>query len=1298
MATTSYAAVKSPKADDHPEPQWSDAAHPLETANWFTNGTMGWITPLIVRGAKKVLTEEDVWPLPFVDTSAQLHSRFLEEWTKEKTRPVPKFHRALWYAFRSRVAFSFFLFFLYAGLQLLQPLLIKSMLEFLSAEDTRVEVRGNATVEVPVEIRTSLHISSGYALAVWLTVLSFVSVTIIDYAQYATSHLGINAKSIMIDMVCYKTLRLSGFAKQEMTTGEIVTMASVDAERLFTGFMLGYWAIVSPIMLGAVFIMVGFELGYEVGLVGAASIYIFLYVGYVSGMKVGDVRRDLLKVQAERVKLTNEVLQGIRVVKLYAWEASLQAQLAEIRLRELALLKSYQMRRTFNTVLMYIGPVISLALCLMVYVGLGHRLTIPVSFTALAYMNAARTPCTIFSTSVMTVAEAVASCQRVSVFLCADEVEVLGIEASDAAVVNIAHGDFSWAAPDAPTPTADAGTSVDLAPAPALTLKNVNLQLEPGTLTIVVGPVGSGKSSLMSAILGEIHQVGGTRHVSGNISYVNQEAWIQHATLKNNILFDSAYDDDYYNAVLAACQLKPDLAMLPEGDATEIGERGINLSGGQKARVSLARGVYHRQADIYLLDDPLSALDVHVATAVFHECIKGLLAGKTTVLVLNSHYHFLPLADRVVVLEDGAIVGDGAYESLKEAHPHLMNFTEHSSAEPSDDEADETPEDEKATKKEAPKGSLEKVAPGAGSLMSKEDRGKGSVTLATYKMYFGASGFNGYVVGISILVFFTVAQTALALTDWFMSYWAKTNWMNDSVSYGWVYVAIALVSVVLTYGRSIYVLFIAVLCSKSLHAMLFEKVVSAPVPTFFDITPMGRILNRFSSDLDQVDSQLPYMGLLFLQFLFQVLAVLAVCMVTTPWILVVYAPLFFLFYKVQQFYNQSAGELKRMDGIARSPVVTMVQETVSGLSTIRAFNMADKFLVKQRAAVDHYVSFSFAYMTAGRWFQMRLDWLSSAIIAGVAFIAVASKASIGLVAAGLSLTYATQISTMLSRVATFMTMIENIMTSVERLGHFQSLENEDDATTEPLAVPAAWPAEGVIAFNNYSMRYREHLDLVLNDVSFVVPAGAKVGICGRTGSGKSSLMAALFRMVPSATGAITVDGVDIARVSVTTLRSRLTIIPQDPVLFSGSLRFNLDPAGTAGDDELWAVLKQVHLADGITSLDDEVAERGSNFSVGQRQLLCIARALLRKSKVVVLDEATANIDLESDRRIQATIKECFVGITMLIIAHRLDTIIDSDRILVLDAGRLVEYDAPKKLLQIPDGAFAKLAEQARLVL
>ncbi|KAF0685505.1 hypothetical protein As57867_022550, partial [Aphanomyces stellatus] len=751
------------------------------------------------------------------------------------------------------------------------------------------------------------------------------------------------------------------------------------------------------------------------------------------------------------------------------------------------------------------------------------------------------------------------------------------------------------------------------------------------------------------------HQVRGHHNVQAHFSYVCQEAWIQHATLKDNILFDSPYDETFYHQVLAACQLETDLAMLPRGDETEIGERGINLSGGQKARVSLARAMYHSRADVYLLDDPLSALDVHVANAVFQDCIQGLLKSKTTLLVLNAHYHFLPYADRVILMDDGAIVGDGKFDDLKKEFPHLLSFAE---KEATADDADVEVEATDAKKKDAKATPSGPPSPGGkGGLMDKEDRAKGLVTFDTYKMYFASSGRNGLVVIGSIFAIFTLAQVASTMTDWYMSHWANSasrSTKSESMTTGWYYLLLGVSSVFLYYGRSIYVLFVAIACSRNLHAKVFHAVVSAPVPTFFDVTPMGRILNRFSSDLDQIDSMLPFFGLMVLQFLFMIAGILIVCMASTPWILIAYVPITYLFRLLQKYYNVSSAELKRMDGIARSPVVTLVGEAINGLSTIRAFKMANQISTKQRVALDRYISFSFAYTCSGRWFQLRLDWVSSFVITAVAFIAVFTKNSIGLTAAGLALTYSSQLSTVLSRMAVFVTFVENTMTSVERLGHYNSLAGEDaDHEGSDEQVPASWPQQGVIAFNNYSMRYREHLDLVLNEVTFTVNGGEKIGICGRTGSGKSSLMAALFRMVPSATGSITLDGVDISTLSVRTLRSRLTIIPQDPVLFSGSLRFNLDPSGLCSDDELWAALKQVQLADFVGTLEFEVAEKGSNVSVGQRQLLCIARALLRKSKVVVLDEATANIDLETDRLIQQKITECFDGVTRLIIAHRL---------------------------------------------
>ncbi|KAH9105370.1 hypothetical protein AeMF1_018781 [Aphanomyces euteiches] len=1256
-----YHGIPSPKSESpiSKEQPWREVPNPMGTSNWLVNALILWLEPLMFRGAKKALMEEDVWKLAPADTAAQLNARFDRFWKVEKTKPSPSFARAMMRTVQGQWIYSVGIYSAYAALMLLQPSIIRSLLQFLQTPE------GD-------EVHTSLGITSGYGLAALLTSLTFLATTLIDYGQYLASNLGVNAKSIGMDSVYLKALKLSGYAKRSMTSGEIVTLSSVDSQHLFEGFLLGPWVIVAPVNVAIVFVLIGFTLGYIVGIVGGVVMALLLYVGCTTAAAAGKIRHEILKLQSERVKLTNEILQGVRVVKLYAWESFLEDQLAAIREQELILLKKFLYARVVNTVALSIAPTLSLALCLVVYIALGNNLTPSLAFTTLAYMNVARFPCIVFATAILFASEALASCRRIGDFLLADEIDdTKRIEAGDAAVIEIQDGNFSWhVGPNNCQENDSAATP--------LTLNNINLSIKPKSLTIIVGAVGSGKSSLISAILGEIHQVSGSRRVAGRISYVCQEAWIQHASVKDNILFADEYDQARYDRVISACQLKPDLAILPEGDATEIGERGINLSGGQKARVSIARAMYRENADFYLFDDPLSALDVHVAGAVFQNCIQNLLADKTVILVLNSHYHFLPKADRVLVMEDGTIVGDGSFDVIKAKFPHFNSFD--------DDVAEEDhtvvvpPETTEAINKD-------------GTLVQKEDRAVGQVSSNIYVTYFKSTGWNGLVVIIMIAVAFSISQATVVMTDWFMGYWAAHPGHNvrDVI----VYCALALVSMVLMWGRSVYIVYLCVLCSRTLHAKLFKKVIQAPVNTFFDVTPVGRVLNRFSSDLDQVDSILPFFGVLLLQYGFQIAAVVVVCAAVSPFILIVYVPLVWLFQKIQVFYNRTSAELKRLESISRTPVINIISETINGITTIRAFGMTRTFATKSREVLDHNQSYFMIYRVSTRWLQMRLDWISAVVLAGVSFISVASKSSIGVMAAGLGLTYASQMSAFLSRATMNMCTIENIMTCVERLEHYSSLDTEGDTCEEMEVTPAEWPAQGTISFESYSMRYRDHLDLVLRDVSFVANGGEKVGICGRTGSGKSSLMAALFRMVEAASGCIKIDGVDISRVNIHALRSRLTIIPQDPVLFSGSLRFNIDPSKQVVDADLWAVLKKVHLADCLEGgLDFQVAEKGSNLSVGQRQLLCIARALLRQSRVVVLDEATANIDLESDRLIQQTIKECFRDVTMLIIAHRLDTIIDSDRILVMDRGSVIEYDSPQVLLAKKGSVFAELAKQA----
>ncbi|OQR98910.1 ATP-binding Cassette (ABC) Superfamily [Thraustotheca clavata] len=1236
-----------------------DARHPLETANYASIVTMGWLDSLIRRGAKKALNEEDVWTLSIADTSTAVHDRFQIQWQKELENSDPKLHMALWRTLRGKMILTVLLYIVSAGLNLVQPWVIKSIVEYLQQQ-------GHSSVV------TSMGISSGYGLAGLLAALSFVSITCADYAQFVATHMGCNAKTIFVDSVFLKTLRLSGIEKQQITSGEVVTMATVDSEKILHGFWLGFWSFVSPLMLLVIMILVGYELGYTVGLIGGGIMLIFMTAGYISGTKVGEVKRKLLKAQAERVKLMNEILQGIRVVKLYAWENNLEEYITQVRMREFEHIKTFQMMRVINTVTLFAAPLVTMTICWIAYIGMGNEMSSTKAFTVMALMNTALFPCTNFSNAVMYASDAFASCQRVNKFLLRDEIpSTAEKKVNTSPQLELIDSQFAWQTQ------------------PVLHDINLLITTQKPSLTIVVGAVASGKSSLIHALLGEMTLLSGQRIVFGNISYVSQEVWIQHDTLKNNILFASNCDAVKYQKVVAACQLLPDLAMLTHGDDTEIGERGINLSGGQKARVSLARALYRSDADIYLLDDPLSALDVHVAGSVFADCIKGLLKHKTTILVLNSHYHLLPQADRIIVMDGGRIVGDGTFESVRAQFPHLVSTQlsdENSAIEVVKKENNEEPKEKQKSNDD-------------GKLVMQEERATGSVSVKTYTDYFGSSGWNGAFVATTVGLSYLLCQGCLVGGDIFLSRWSTNAELKSSITTALNYGAIILAAVILVWVRSMYALYIAQWCSINLHKRLFHKVLSLPVPTFFDVTPVGRILNRFSSDLDMLDSQIPFYGYMVLQFLFQVLAVLFVCGITTPYVIIVYPFMLGAFYLVQIYYNPTSGALKRMDSITRSPIVTLVAETLSGLTTVRAFDMNSVFVKLNRNRLDHHMRFFSTFYMTRAWFQMRLDWLSAAIVVVVAFLCIALRSSLGLVAAGLSLTYASQLSSFLSKGSMFYNMVDTMMTSVERLNYYDTLEGEDanQSVAEP---PSNWPATPSIELNKVSMRYRPNLPLVLKDMSLTIEAQEKVGICGRTGSGKSSFMSALFRMVELESGSISIDGVDITSIPVLTLRSKLTIIPQDPVLFSGALRFNLDPSNEKDDLSLWQSLKRVHLAEYFETqggLEFQVAEKGSNLSVGQRQLLCIARALLRDSKIVVLDEATANVDVESDRLIQAAIRECFSQVTLLVIAHRLETILHCDKILVLDQGILQEFDAPDKLLQNKDGMFSSLMQQAGLI-
>lgn len=1292
--------LASPTPESPSQHASPDLTHPLERAGWLSQLTMWWMNDTIRRGYDSPLEEVDVADLPREDRAELLQQVFSEHYkataSSMKSTTTPPIHSAMWNATKRTMAPAIALYFLSAAASLLQPLVIKALLQFLQDPTTP----------------NLLQIDSGYGLAALLSGTSLVSVSALDFGMFRATRAGIQARTIVVNAVFQKTLVLSSTARQSMNSGDVITLAGVDSDRLYDAYANGLWAIVSPAMVSVVCLLLGFSMGWLVGVVAAVCAVVILTFATANSRRIGQLRRRILKISGERVQLTNEVLQGVRVIKMYAWEDAILQRIAAIRAREITMLRRYSYMRATNYVVLTMGQTFMAAVCLIVYVYQGNTLTVPTAFSLLAFTNVCRMPFSVFSNAAVFANEAVASMDRIAKFLAADEVNIHtqqpDLQDGELAVT-IQDASFAWDAPAT-------GASADTEQHPPI-LQGINFVAQQQSLTIIVGGVGSGKSSLMSALLGEMHQLQGSLSVRGAIAYASQQPWIQHNTVRENILFGSPYDVALYNRVIEACQLTRDLEILDQGDATEIGERGINLSGGQKARVSLARVMYRlARADLLVLDDPLSALDVHVANAVFHQCVMDLASSKTRLLVLNTHYHLLQYADQIVVLDRGSVVGSGTYEEITTRFPHLADRVGEKVVTQSETETPTAGKeavvakaverrDEDTESNNVEDKSLLKAP--AKPMMLAEDRAIGGITWGTYVDFVACSGWgNGVVLLVSLLAIFALGQCAVVASDYFLTFWANgelRSWISRETIVMWVFVVIAAVATLLSIVRAVVFTEMCIRSSEAMHARYFKKVLLAPIATFFDVTPVGQVLNRFSRDLDQIDNPLPYFALALLVYLMLTVAILVVCAVATPTTLVLYPPLWYACYWVQKRFLATSRELKRLDGITRSPFLNLVAETINGLESIRAFAMTPHFSQKCRDLIDYNAKFYFMFQQSTNWFVMRLDWLVTTVVIAVSFTCVVWQTSVGAASAGLALTYAVQLTMNFQRMMTRASSTDNFLTSFERLAHYGSLAEEGTSSTavalhnasEATTTSSSWPSHGCIEFKDVWLQYRDGLDCVLRGVSFTITGGEKIGVCGRTGSGKSTLMNAIFRTIEQlAQGRVLIDGVDIFSLPVRELRARLTIVPQDPVLFTGSLRDNLDPFHDKSDVELFEVLRKVRLIDDVSKwghgLEYQVIEKGGNLSVGQRQLLCIARALLRQSKIVLIDEATASVDKALDQWIQIVLKQNFQACTTLTIAHRLDTIVDSDRILVMDNGVVAEFDSPDKLMAKTGSHFASL--------
>ena len=868
---------------------------------------------------------------------------------------------------------------------------------------------------------------------------------------------------------------------------------------------------------------------------------------------------------------------------------------------------------------------------------------------------------------------------------------------------------------------------------PVVNLKDINFDIKEGSLTMVVGSVGSGKSTLAMAFLGEVHQIGGTVRVFSEYAFSSQEAWILNATIRDNITFGSEFDAERYEEVIRCCALTADLATFPASDLTEIGERGINLSGGQRQRINVARAMYSR-APIVILDDPFSAVDSHVGEHMFEHVAMGLRKAGRTVLLITNQLHFVPHADYIGVVKNGRIVEQGTFASLtdesRENGVLSKMLAKLRARESEKEEAIESMGEEvlgdlklsssiKVSRSDIQKSAeLEVIGTDAfeirdlkdesiptaefrvtpeqdeenrrkGALILLEEREEGNINLGTYWTYLKSGSLWIFL----LYLFFQLATSAVSVFNGIWLSWWSSPVNSRGYSKGHYlggYISLVISQVIGTTIAQLVFVFFCVNTGKALHSRLLHSVARSPI-SWFDRTPIGRLIARFSKDIYAIDLDLPMAFDNSVKAAVSLLGLFASIATGTPYILIIIAVALFSFGALLLHYRKTSIQVQRIDALSRAPIFSHFAETLEGVITIRAYRMENAFKVANMNKVnDNNIDFM-ALRYCSAWFAMTLDMMGNitVLLSYIAMVLVRyyspSSVNIGLIIFAISQTG--PVTQTLAYGSTMVTDLENKMNAVERVLQYSKLESEGPFETDKKP-DAHWPSRGEIKLKDLSVEYKPGLP-VLKHLNCIIKPHEKVGIVGRTGAGKSTFITALFRTMEPSTGSITIDDVDITSIGLTDLRSKLSIIPQTPQLFVGTVRYNLDPFGEHDDQELWRVLKMVKLKKHIGSLDgglsSAVEENGTNFSVGQRQLLAMARCLLRETHVLLLDEATAAVDVETDVLLQKMIRKNFADKTVLTIAHRLNTIMDSDRIMVLDNGNIVEFDTPWKLLSNRNG-------------
>ncbi|PRT52473.1 Metal resistance protein YCF1 [Wickerhamiella sorbophila] len=1278
--------------------------NPYDQANIFSKLAFTWMTPLMRKGYETYLTAADLPYLAAEDRTVNCSSKFEETWAIETEKQRPSLLWAILKAFGSRYMVGGFFKLIQDVMAFVQPQLLRLLIAFVG-EYQRSD--------------GDLPLTRGYYIAGMMFLVSLLQTASLHQYFERSFGTGMKVRSALTNAIFRKSLVLSGEERGTKTTGDTVNLMSIDTQRLQAMFPYGHilWSGPFQIILCLASL---YELMGNAMWAGVIVMVIMLPLN----ARLAQVQKGLQKRQMEtkdkRTRATSELLASIKSIKFYAWEFAFGQRLDHVRDAELANLRKVGIFKSATMFMWNFAPFMVSCVTFAFYVWLNDApLTTEMVFPAIALFNLLNFPLAMFPMLISSVIEANVASERITNFFMAEELQknaVLRLPKCDRpgdVAVSLENCTYLWSK-DKPA------------------LSDISLQAAKGELTCIVGRVGTGKSSLLQAIMGNLHKDSGNAVVHGSIAYVAQTPWIFNGSVRENILFGCRYDESIYNETVRACALSDDLGVLPDGDSTIVGEKGISLSGGQKARISLARAVYAR-ADVYLLDDPLSAVDEHVGRHIIENilCSKGLLATKAVILATNS-IPVLRHAQAIHMVSDGKIVQQGVYKDvvsmgpisklLKEFGSKVSDEVESASSSASvssrkSPDSSEDSEEPPVALTSEPKNDnhLRRRAsmrrPSAASFkpeppleVRKEHMEQGKVDWGVYVEY---AKVGGYVTTLLFIFNVLLTNGTGVMANVWLKHWSEVNSgseHNPNVRfYLLVYLGLGIVQACGNVSQNLLLwLGLALKAAKTLHNRMLRAILRAPM-SFFETTPLGRIVNRFSNDVYKVDQELATSFSSLFNQLSRVMYTFLVISYGTPGFIFFVIPLALVYLYYQRYYLWTSRELKRLDSVSKSPIFAQFQETLDGIATVRAFNQEDRFNFINEHYLDVNNQAYFPSVSANRWLAVRLEVIGAIIILAAATLSVSSLPS-GRISAGfigLALSYALNITQSLNWIVRMTVEVETNIVSVERMLEYTNLPSEAPVHIAETQPAESWPSEGAVQFKEYSCRYRPELPVILKNINLDIKPREKIGIVGRTGAGKSSLTLALFRIIEATTGNIDIDRVDTSKLGLWDLRSHLSIIPQDSQLFEGSIRDNLDPNHDHSDEELWNVLGLSHLKEFVQTrgggLDATVTESGNNLSNGQRQLVCLARAMLTKSKILVLDEATAAVDVETDQIVQQTIRSEFKDRTILTIAHRLNTIMDSDRIIVLSFGEVAEFGTPTELLANKDSLFYSLSKQGGFI-